>query len=109
MNQKNFEQIVLKSNEVWMVEFFAPYVFHGVFHCSWCGHCKAMKDECHGGAVACFAVWNPGWDRLDLVTVGFPTIKVFSPIYKSPKDYQNARDAKSFCKTAFAVRSVGRM
>lgn len=45
MNQKNFEQIVLKSNEVWMVEFFAPYVFHGVFHCSWCGHCKAMKDE----------------------------------------------------------------
>lgn len=46
---------------------------------------------------------------MDLVTVGFPTIKVFSPIYKSPKDYQNARDAKSFCKTAFAVRSVGRM
>lgn len=26
LNQKNFDELVLKSNEVWMVEFFAPFV-----------------------------------------------------------------------------------
>lgn len=34
---------------------------------------------------------------------GFPTIKIFSPLNKNPTDYQNARQAKPFCKAAFAV------
>lgn len=35
---------------------------------------------------------------------GFPTIKIFNPLNNAPTDYQNQRDAKSFCKTAFSVR-----
>lgn len=30
LTDDNFDQMVLESGEVWMVEFFAP----------WCGHCK---------------------------------------------------------------------
>lgn len=46
LNQKNFKELVLDSNEVWMVEFFAPYlVWVPVSLYSWCGHCKAMKDD----------------------------------------------------------------
>lgn len=34
---------------------------------------------------------------------GFPTIKIFSPLRAQPTDYQQAREAKPFCKAAFAV------
>ena len=34
---------------------------------------------------------------------GFPTVKIFSPVNKAPVDYQNARQAKPFCKAAFSV------
>lgn len=37
---------------------------------------------------------------------GFPTIKIFSPLRKQPTDYQQAREAKPFCKAAFAVRAL---
>ena len=36
---------------------------------------------------------------------GYPTIKIFNPLNDAPTDYQNQRDAKSFCKAAFSVRS----
>lgn len=32
LTDDNFDQMVLESGEVWMVEFFAP----------WCGHCKKL-------------------------------------------------------------------
>ena len=40
---------------------------------------------------------------------GFPTIKIFNPLNDAPTDYQNQRDAKSFCKAAFSVRVFDRL
>ncbi|XP_065622061.1 protein disulfide-isomerase like 2-2 [Quercus suber] len=35
LNSSNFDELVLKSKELWIVEFFAP----------WCGHCKKLAPE----------------------------------------------------------------
>ena len=33
LTDSNFEETVLKSNDFWLVEFYAP----------WCGHCKSVR------------------------------------------------------------------
>ncbi|CAK9142135.1 unnamed protein product [Ilex paraguariensis] len=35
LNSRNFDELVLKSKDLWIVEFFAP----------WCGHCKKLAPE----------------------------------------------------------------
>ncbi|CAA6673893.1 unnamed protein product [Spirodela intermedia] len=35
LNSQNFDDLVLKSKDLWIVEFFAP----------WCGHCKKLAPE----------------------------------------------------------------
>ena len=35
LDAKNFKSEVMKSDELWMVEFYAP----------WCGHCKNLKPH----------------------------------------------------------------
>jgi thiol-disulfide isomerase/thioredoxin len=37
LDNSNFEDVVTKSTNDVMVEFYAP----------WCGHCKALKPEYH--------------------------------------------------------------
>jgi protein disulfide-isomerase A6 len=35
LSDSTFDEIVLKSNDIWIVEFYAP----------WCSHCKKLKPE----------------------------------------------------------------
>lgn len=42
LDPSNFDTLVLKSNEIWIVEFFAP----------WCGHCKNLVPEYKKAATA---------------------------------------------------------
>ncbi len=35
LTDSNFESLVLDSDDMWLVEFFAP----------WCGHCKNLAPE----------------------------------------------------------------
>jgi len=89
----NFKSRVLDSNEVWLVEFFAP----------WCGHCKSLAPEWAKAATALKGIVNLG--AVDMTVhqqvgqpygiQGFPTIKVFGVDKSKPTDYQGARSANA--------------
>lgn len=40
LTEKNFKEMVLDSDEMWLVEFFAP----------WCGHCQKLAPEWESAA-----------------------------------------------------------
>lgn len=79
LNDDNFDKNVIGSDDIWMVEFFAP----------WCGHCKSLEPE---WAAAATEVQEQTKGKVKLATVdatvnqmlasrygirGFPTIKIF--------------------------------
>lgn len=41
LTDANFEQLVLKSKDLWLVEFYAP----------WCGHCKNLEPHYKAAAA----------------------------------------------------------
>ncbi|XP_013871144.1 protein disulfide-isomerase A6 isoform X1 [Austrofundulus limnaeus] len=92
LTDDNFDKTVLDSDEVWMVEFFAP----------WCGHCKNLEPEWTAAATA-VKEQTKGRVRLGAVDAtvhqvissrygirGFPTIKIFRR-GEEPEDYQGGR------------------
>lgn len=98
LNSANFKSKVLESNELWLVEFFAP----------WCGHCKNLAPEWSKAAKALKGVVKIGAVDMDqdgsigqpYNIRGFPTIKIFGSNKNSPTDYQGARTAQSIVDTA---------
>ena len=42
LNPNNFQRYVIQSEEIWIVEFYAP----------WCGHCKSLVPEYQKAAKA---------------------------------------------------------
>ncbi|XP_073151140.1 protein disulfide isomerase-like 2-3 [Henckelia pumila] len=91
LNSRNFDELVLKSKELWIVEFFAP----------WCGHCKKLapewmkaasnlKGQAKLGHVDCDAEKSL-MSRYNVQ--GFPTILVFGADKDSPIPYEGARSA----------------
>lgn len=89
----SFEKLVIKGNEVWMVEFFAP----------WCGHCKqlvpeykkaatAMKGIAKFGSVDCDAASNKQLCS-KMKVQGFPTLKMFASS-KVATDYHGQRTSQ---------------
>ncbi|XP_045538503.1 protein disulfide-isomerase A6 homolog [Papilio machaon] len=92
LTPSNFDRLVTKSDEIWIVEFYAP----------WCGHCKNLVPEYKKAARALKGIIKVGGvdadQHKDLAqrygVTGFPTIKVFSGIKHTP--YQGQRTAEGF-------------
>ncbi|XP_040283399.1 protein disulfide-isomerase A6 [Bufo bufo] len=92
LTDDNFDKLVLDSDDVWFVEFFAP----------WCGHCKNLEPEWAAAANE-VAEQTKGKVKLGAVDAtvhqglssrygvrGFPTIKIFQK-GESPVDYEGGR------------------
>lgn len=95
----NFKEKVLNGNELWFVEFYAP----------WCGHCQRLTPEWEKLAGALKGIINVG--AVDMTTDqeagaaygirGFPTIKFFGANKNAPEDYQGQRSASDMINYAF--------
>ncbi len=109
LTDANFRSQVLESDELWIVEFFAP----------WCGHCKNLAPHWESAARELFNGKVPiKLGALDATAHqqmaskyevrGYPTIKIFKPGKKDkPEDYNGPRDtsgivafAKNLAETA---------
>ncbi|KAF8414166.1 hypothetical protein HHK36_002165 [Tetracentron sinense] len=93
LNSLNFDELVLKSKELWIVEFFAP----------WCGHCKKLEPEWKKAANNLKGKVKLGHVDCDAEkslmsrfnVQGFPTILVFGSDKDSPFPYEGARAASA--------------
>ncbi|XP_045524723.1 protein disulfide-isomerase A6 homolog [Pieris brassicae] len=96
LTPSNFEKLVTNSNEVWIIEFFAP----------WCGHCKNLVPEYKKAARALKGIVKVGAVDADqhrdlgqkYGVSGFPTIKIFTGSKHTP--YQGQRTAEAFVDAA---------
>jgi len=104
LSAKDFNQKVIKSDEIWFVEFYAP----------WCGHCKSLAPHWDTAARKLNGVVKFGAINVDLEEnkpigsqygiTGFPTIKTFGlNKKKSPEDYQGPREADGIVKAALSL------
>ncbi|XP_026731901.1 protein disulfide-isomerase A6 homolog [Trichoplusia ni] len=92
----NFDRLVTNGDEVWLVEFYAP----------WCGHCKNLVPEYKKTARALKGVVKVGAMDADqhksfasqFGITGFPTIKVFTGRKSHP--YKGQRTAEAFVDAA---------
>ncbi|XP_055328924.1 protein disulfide-isomerase A6 homolog [Paramacrobiotus metropolitanus] len=95
----NFQKEVVKSNDLWIVEFFAP----------WCGHCKSLAPEYAKAAKALKGFIKVGAVNVDdqrslgqeYNVQGFPTIKIFGTDKKKPEEYSGPRTAEGLIDGAF--------
>ncbi|KAG6465026.1 hypothetical protein O3G_MSEX014886 [Manduca sexta] len=96
LTPSNFDRLVINSDEVWIVEFFAP----------WCGHCKNLVPEYKKAARALKGIVKVGAVDADnhkslsqkYGVTGFPTIKIFTGSKHTP--YQGQRTAEAFVDAA---------
>jgi len=107
----NFKDTVLKSNELWLLEFYAP----------WCGHCKNLEPEYKKAATALKGIVNVGAVDADAHrslgsdygVQGFPTLKFFGKDKKKPTDFNGQRTAEGLIDAAinelktFAKQRIG--
>lgn len=99
LTSSNFDDLVLKSKDLWLIEFYAP----------WCGHCKKLAPEWKKAANSLKGKVNFGHVNCDsekslmsrFNVQGFPTILVFATDKESPVPYEGAR-------TASAIESFAR-
>lgn len=100
LTPSNFNQQVIQSDGLWLVEFFAP----------WCGHCKSLAPEWKKAAKALKGIVNvAAVDASEHQSLGgqygvqgFPTIKIFGLNKAKPEDYNGARSASAIVDTAIS-------
>lgn len=96
LTPSNFDKLVTNSDEIWIIEFFAP----------WCGHCKSLVPEYKKAARALKGIVKVGALDADehrsvsqkYGVTGFPTIKIFTGSKHTP--YQGQRTAEGFVEAA---------
>ncbi|KAI2652043.1 Protein disulfide-isomerase A6 [Labeo rohita] len=106
LTDDNFDRTVLDSDDVWLVEFFAP----------WCGHCKNLEPEWTAAATE-IKDQTKGKVKLGAVDAtvhqglasrygirGFPTIKIFRK-GEEPEDYQGGRTRSDIVARAMDLYS----
>ncbi|XP_065898248.1 protein disulfide-isomerase A6 homolog [Dysidea avara] len=87
LTDSNFEETVINSNDMWLVEFFAP----------WCGHCKNLAPHWASAATELKGKVKLGALDATAETVtasrfgirGYPTIKFFP---SGPKEFSSAKE-----------------
>ncbi|ENN76828.1 hypothetical protein YQE_06669, partial [Dendroctonus ponderosae] len=96
LTPSNFDKLVIQGDEVWIVEFFAP----------WCGHCQHLVPEYTKAATVLKGVVKVGAVNADehkelaerYNVRGFPTLKVFGANKYTPADYNGNRVAEDIVK-----------
>ena len=101
LTDSNFDELVMQSDDIWIVEFYAP----------WCGHCKRLEPEWNKAATELKGEVKVG--KVDatvesslgqrFAVSGYPTIKMFPGGKKQDKlaeDYNGGRDAASISQWA---------
>lgn len=107
LTDANFDKTVLKSDEPWLVEFYAP----------WCGHCKALEPEWKKAAnelkgkvkVAALDATVHQIKASEYGVKGFPTIKFFPAGPKtssSAEDYDGGRKVLNLPLQYFSIYSL---
>lgn len=105
LNPSNFNNKVLQSESLWLVEFYAP----------WCGHCQRLTADWKKAATALKGVVKVGAVDADqhkslggqYGIQGFPTIKIFGANKNKPEDYQGGRTSQAIVEGALtALRSM---
>ncbi|XP_010252582.1 PREDICTED: protein disulfide isomerase-like 2-3 [Nelumbo nucifera] len=102
LNSQIFDDMVLKSKDLWIVEFFAP----------WCGHCKKLAPEWKKAANNLKGKVKLGHVNCDeekslmsrFKVQGFPTILVFGADKDIPVSYEGARSASAI--ESFALEQL---
>eukprot|EP00993_Chasmostoma_nieuportense_P000866 NODE_1796_length_1377_cov_80.897600_g1704_i0.p1 GENE.NODE_1796_length_1377_cov_80.897600_g1704_i0~~NODE_1796_length_1377_cov_80.897600_g1704_i0.p1 ORF type:complete len:408 (+),score=100.32 NODE_1796_length_1377_cov_80.897600_g1704_i0:55-1278(+) len=108
LTSKTFQNEVTNGDQVWLIEFFAP----------WCGHCKSLVPEWEKAAKALKGIVKVA--AVDATTdqslagqysiQGFPTILVFGSSRTTPQPYNGGRTAEAIVEAALkAVREVATM
>ena len=102
LTSANFDRLVMQSDNIWIVEFYAP----------WCGHCQSLAPEYQKAATKLKGVVKVGAVNADedsnkslagqYGVRGFPTIKIFGGNKKSPTDFNGQRTAKGLIDAALS-------